>query len=887
MLIFIVVPLISAVQSQNNIKSEYYPSDDLQGWINISADNELKTTELRAVFTNSFVQTIQATNLINFISGQSANYSCTAKNCSDDYRIIDSANLSKTISLINNAVIGLKLNGLGINIKNFEFSFLSDASDSCINQLEIDIGGDNHIEWVNKKVMEEICGNQIKSLCNTGTFSTQGAITEVPYCEKIRLPEAPAFRFKAGIQKQSPSVFYDGLLLARIFDSSGQLVGDCNLSNPTDNYTQCSIDYSVKDASDYYLCVSYKENYIRPGESASSYNYKLFASQSGAHCGFLGDPAVSPEPVATYDITAYAKKYSGIGQVKINEDSLARQNPFLIKDYLNDYLFNKYSRDCSNNCIIPIEFKGINQKLIISNLFTRYDTQGIADISEKNIYILEKTPAKISFNYSILNLAKTNFKVPQQIGNYTLNLFLGATLIAEENISVVKRDISPIVQLFPGTVAVLNPTKFSVFLKPDLNVSDYTFKWDFGDGLAVETTTINNIEHTFDSINNYTVNIDLYKSNSRISSKSFVVNVQSPVNAINTTIARYNKYISNFKSQLDALPKNYKEEVDENIAIANIEVQINELGVAYRQAVSSGASDSDYINIMAQLVKLKVPTAVQPSEINNIKLIDDLDIVDSDIISDIFDDYGCSNNEACNNAIVKWSINNVNINVINKVLSVYYTDSIENILSEFEIKVSPKTQMDYKGYLIINNNLNDLIFDGEYDISPNSDDITGINLDLSEENTIKFAIADQVSIFNLPFYVSPELKELNVSSASQPEEKSLWVFVLLFVLLIVMAIIAYLFIKKWYRKNYESILFKNKNDINNLLMFIRNSKSKNIPESEIKNRLKKTGWKTEQINYALKKYSGKDIWPDLFKFKKKPKETKNYLFSNPFIKKPR
>ena len=889
-LFLLVIPILFAVQSNiNDIKSEYYPEDALQGWVNISLSNELKTSELKAVFSDGLTQTA---SLISFISGQTINYSCTTKNCSDDYKTKDTGELSKTIDLVSSAssaLLGIKINGENIDIKSFEFNFLSDAEFSCTNQLKIDITGDNSVDWVNKKITDETCGNQIKSLCNTGSFSVQGTITNVPYCEKIKLPLAPAFKIKAGIQKQGTSVFYDGLLIARIFDSSGSQVGDCNLSNPisNSNYAQCDIDYSVKTSAEYYLCVSYKENYVMPGESVSSYDYKLSASQSGTHCGFLGDPAVSPDLSATYDITAYAKKYSSIGSVKINDTSFAEQNSVFLINYLNDYLLQKYNKDCSNDCIIPIEFKGISQKLTINNLLIKYNSQGIADISESNLYGLERTPAKISFNYSRLDLGRANFKVPSQYGNYTLKLFLGATQIAEKNISVIKKEISPIMQLYPRNIAVLNPTKFTVFLNPSFNLSDVTFKWDFGDGSPIDATGANNVKHTFDSIGNYTVKIALYKGSAKVSSKSFIVSAQSPINAINTTIIKYKKDILNFKSQFDSLSASYKEKINENLDIANMELQLTDLERAYKQAVSSGATDLEYVGIMGQLITLKVPTAIQPSEINDINLIDDLDIVDAETISELFGDSGCINDEECNNAIVKWSMDEVDINVVNRILSVYYTDSIEDVMSEFEIKISPKELLSYKGYLIINENREDLIFDGNYDISENSGDITGITFDLSGENAINFALAEQTNIFSLPFYVSPELKELAISSPpGTTKPKSIWQFVLIFILLIFLAVAAYIFLKKWYRKNYESSLFKNKNDLANLLLFMRNAKLRNIPESEIKTKLKKTGWKREQVNHAIKKFHGKEIWPSLFSFKKKTPPLKNPLTPNPFIKKP-
>jgi len=886
-LFFLVILPVSAVQVQNEISSEYFSEDQIQGWINISLNNELKTTELKAVFSDGITQSI---SLINFILPQNVNYSCSSKNCSDEYQTTGTGILSKSITLANNsngAVLGVKVNGNNINIKNFEFGISSDAPASCNNQLTIDIIDDNSADWANKKIINEICGSEIKSLCNTGSFLVQGTITNVPYCEKIILPQAPAFKIKAGIQKQSGSVFYDGLLLAKLFTSGGTEVANCALSNPTSGSAQCDVEYSVKNSGEYYLCVSYKEDYLRPSETESLYSYKLSASQSGTHCGFLGDPAVHPAMSATYNITAYAKKYSSIGSIRINETSFTEQNTNFLISYINDYLQQKYNRDCSNDCIIPIKFSGTGQNLVINNLNVKYDSQGIADISENKIYDMEKTPAKINMNYSKLDLSKAGFKAPVSYGNYTLKLFLGTNQIAEKNISVLKREISQIMRLYPIDVAAANPTKMIIFVNPDLNLSGATFKWDFGDGSLVETTSTNKLRHTFSSIGNYSVKIEIYRGLDKISSKSFNINVQSPINVINSSIATYKQNINNFKTQLNALPLNYKNKINENVDVTSVESELTEIETTYKQDISSGATELEYIEIMSQLTALKVPTEIKPIEINTLKIINDLDIVDTDKISDLFSDSGCSDSEECNNAIVSWSINKVDISVANKVLAIYYTDSVETILSEFEIKILPKESMAYKGYVVINENSDNLIFDGEYDISEESADETGITFDLSNEQIIKFAVAGQSGIFDIPFYVSPELNKLNVSSPTGIiEPKSIWIFVLVFILLIFIALITYIFMKKWYNKNYESSLFKNKNDLTNLMVFVKNAKAKNISDADMKTRLKKAGWKGEQISYALNKVYGKSMWPKLFTFKRKAKPIKNPVSSNPFMRKP-
>ena len=70
-------------------------------------------------------------------------------------------------------------------------------------------------------------------------------------------------------------------------------------------------------------------------------------------------------------------------------------------------------------------------------------------------------------------------------------------------------------------------------------------------------------------------------------------------------------------------------------------------------------------------------------------------------------------------------------------------------------------------------------------------------------------------------------------------------------------IIFYIILQKWYAKKYENYLFKNKNDLYNLISFIENAKKKGTDDKKILVSLKKSGWKGEQLKYIIRKYLGK------------------------------
>lgn len=139
-------------------------------------------------------------------------------------------------------------------------------------------------------------------------------------------------------------------------------------------------------------------------------------------------------------------------------------------------------------------------------------------------------------------------------------------------------------------------------------------------------------------------------------------------------------------------------------------------------------------------------------------------------------------------------------------------------------------------------------------------------IDLSEEgDSIGFTTIDKISISNPPLVISPQLDLINLSGSgenvidSDTESKvSKWVlFSLIALFLVIVFSLAYALMKVWYDKKYENYLFKNKNQLYNLVVYIHNAKKKGIPNNEIEKNLRKAKWSGEQIRYIMRKYAGK------------------------------
>ena len=90
------------------------------------------------------------------------------------------------------------------------------------------------------------------------------------------------------------------------------------------------------------------------------------------------------------------------------------------------------------------------------------------------------------------------------------------------------------------------------------------------------------------------------------------------------------------------------------------------------------------------------------------------------------------------------------------------------------------------------------------------------------------------------------------------KEFPLKTFFIVLGIIIMGGIVGYFALHYWYKSKYEGYLFRNKRDLYNILQYIHYGKRNGLKDAELENRLKNTGWKKEQINYAIKKYKGEN-----------------------------
>jgi hypothetical protein len=123
---------------------------------------------------------------------------------------------------------------------------------------------------------------------------------------------------------------------------------------------------------------------------------------------------------------------------------------------------------------------------------------------------------------------------------------------------------------------------------------------------------------------------------------------------------------------------------------------------------------------------------------------------------------------------------------------------------------------------------------------------------------------------------SGEIDDDQISKKTEKKEwyTEIWFLVILAILIVLLILfLLWFLLRRKNKKSKEEKLFKNKNNLFNIMSYINNVKRKGMPDDQVKTNLKRSGWTPAQISYAMKKYSGKNKkkWKfKLFNKSKKP-----------------
>ncbi len=821
----------------HSITKTYFSGGDLKGWINLSLDEE----ESDSMFEDSFGNSLSLIDLLRV--NDDSIYSCEPIDCKETYEG-NNGGATKSFGMNegDTKLIALKINEDIVSINSIKFQIESNAQASCDNQIKIDILKDGKIDSGNTKVSTtKSCSSSRDHGCFDEDNNVKEYIIEqTKHCQRITLQAAAGYRLGAWIKKVSDG---DKIIEMSLFNMNGNPVDDssCEIDKSqittSGNEVFCEINYSNTRDKEYYVCID-------SDNGDGTYRIQGYIDEEDG-CGFYGTGL--KEESASYRIFAERKGFAPVGVIDIN-NTLPNGESFalMVKKYIDD----KYE-DCDEGCVVPIEIlSGEDQIVTIKNLELDYTTGGGRTIENK-IYDASEEPILISTDgFEKIYLNDGNFTIPDNSGEETVVLELDNDEIFEEDISI--GDSPEIEDLTPTKVYAAYPTKFTLEIDSDLEIE--TYEWDFGDNQTIKNKK-NTVVKTYNKTGEFEVIVAIKDDQNAEFSKKFIIDVISPKNVLNESLEKEQEKLEDVKEQIENLQTYYQDGVNDLINTSYMENELKDLQIEY----SNANSEEEYIEVARKLFGLEIPKSIsttgsgkgfsfQPKKEN----------INLGVLSSITgEEYDSSRKDDYKNSMIVWKNDNLQTSLDFEEISVNYDLGDSMKINFFDIDIEKSGDANKDVYFIIGD-MSNLKFYGSYDFTEEQNYLY-TKLD-SNKKTIRFSTTEQVTFEDVPMFLSPKISELKLPqeiSLTDSDLKFNWFwFIIIIAVIFLGGTGIYIYLQKWYKDEYEDYLFRNKNDLYNLIVYIQDSKKNNKSDNEIKGKLKTTGWNSEQIDYVLRKYSG-------------------------------
>ena len=837
------ISFISATFTAGNpsysIPTDYAPGTNITGWINVSFNNQPSNSSLGSSLGGS----IKIMDLLNRTSNSGFVYTCNPTACTSNYAATNNEN-SKSFDLTENEsiIIGLKLTGGKTlsSVSGFVFNLSSNNPETEKLPLSIDLLDDGKIEWNAYSPSNDFGTESYGCFVSAGT--TQQLVASSPqYCEKINLSQSPEVEIGAYLTYVKGTGSVDYTMKIQRVDTGEYKSCTATASGSGLQRISCiPSNFRVTTPGDYFVCISAKS-------SADNGKYGI-SSEQDHPCGFTGNFAGTYN--FDFEIFARQAEYAPAINLTFNSTELKNSGSYLngIDSYIQGFLSSRYNNNCTNGCVIPIKiYSGVAQQISISDAFISYVSDTYTE--SRDIYNVQETPALVKSSFQKLYIDDAGFKTPTQYGNYSLSLSIDGNNFSSEQIFVEK--VPVISSLTPETTAAKYPTKFSVNASSENNITEY--EWDFGDGTSTQSTTTNNVNHTYEDVNSYTLKVTVHDSKGQKISKEFNINVGPASEIVPVLLSEAEDNFVRVQSDMMNFSDFEQKSINNSIDFDGIEQALADVN----NSILEASSESDYETILGKLLQINVPNSIsRTTSSSGIIFYPTTDNVNLDILQQIGGgNYSSDLESQYKDAILAWNGANVNTEMEYNEISATYSDYETPIVRTFDFHLT-NTGND-EAYIIIKN-MSNLLFGGDYS-QKEVDGYYYIELTGSQQD-ILFSTTDNVDFVNLPMFISPALNKLDVTQATPVvENKNRWsVFILIVGIILAVAIVVWILLSMWYKKRYETFLFKDRNNLYNLITYIENSNKSGLNEKEITEKLKKSGWNLEQINYAMKKFYGKN-----------------------------
>lgn len=326
-------------------------------------------------------------------------------------------------------------------------------------------------------------------------------------------------------------------------------------------------------------------------------------------------------------------------------------------------------------------------------------------------------------------------------------------------------------------------------------------------------------------------------------------------NSIQSKINEKKELLNKTKLEIKKFDYSTEQMLYKELEIYNIEIKLSEIESDYQKAVSSEEQE----NILKNISEIRIPESVQ--EIKNstpLSFYPKEEFINLDFLASIAGNgnYTSENSDKYKNSLNAWYADNLKTKVTFKEILIEYDKINQSTLKIFEFEFD-KRELKNDAYFIIED-LQDISFGEDYSEKKSEG---YIYIELKGISKIVFSTKKDISFITLPVFIAPSLENIEILGPIQEWKPIYWfiLFGLIIFLILLIATIVYIGIQMWYRRRYENALFKNRNNLYNIMTYIQHSKKKGMSRENIMKNLKKAKWRREQINYALNKYEGKKI----------------------------
>lgn len=847
-IILVSADVIHGTDSFNISSSEYSPGQAITGKLNISLLNE-SNDFFKVMMGNSAFQMI----LSDFLSANSAKFSCNPASCQESYREISrSSSANMDFSQSSSYLLGLKIDKGGCakpsdaSITTLTFGITGSSSNNIYAVPQIDVGNDKNMEWQFLESSDQF--NPIGSNYNVlGTSESRGILPGAQYCEKIRFYPSSKYRISTNITTEG-NVTFD---LYAVSDAS-DIAGTCTAS--IENQT-CDISYLNKDFNEFYVCAS-----VAAAQPVDSINLYSGAGNNGLGFYKTDDNFVSANSETPSDFpvdVSYALPKNFDYTINMGNSDCSD----VICTAANEYLQN--CTDSGGYCMIPINISSIYPGKVSINNLKLVHTCLPAQIT--SFSSVSRENAKINMNSTLLDISYLNATVPADYGSTPLTIMIGSNTLYSAQFKVAQ--VPVITSISPLFVAAGAVTKFTVNAFSPKNNTLVSYQMDFGDGSSGESSTSSIISHKYSSTGNFTITVMVTDSEGLTGTNSFNIMAGEPTLIINQSLIEKTADIASYEKDLLLIPSWYSDLFTSRFKTSDMKASIKAYNEEYK-------TSSDLIALLEKINSLAVPAGIYDSLVLQESIPA---FKKEDINLNFLETAGAGSYNSNQGDGIKTAIKNMQPSLV-KISGVIKTVKKDNgeeedVATVLTFKLTPENEMFFILQLPSGITFSNVKFASSY----SQEDLNGaVGIKLSSSEDIQIAIEGKQDIDNIVAYLSPSFGSISVVTPPQetkcgdgkcdagentancpsdcpPVGKAI-------TLIIIVALITgagiwaiWKFYVVIYERQQEIKLFKNRNDLVAITMFIVNAQAKGMGDDEIAGKLEQSGWKADQTVFAFMK----------------------------------